>query len=436
MKQYWIETYGCQMNKAESESLELMLGERGWESAQDPLEAELIILNTCSVRKTAEDRIWGRLGFYKPLKARRDFRLVLMGCMAERLKSEILNRAPHIDILVGNFQKHRLLDFIEKEAGRRELRIDPGEYHFSDLHYTSGFQAFVPIMHGCDNLCTYCVVPYVRGPEVSRSVESIMLEVSRLDSASVREITLLGQNVNSYCYSNRGGDGGLVRFPDLLKVLVKKLDRIEWVRFLTSHPKDFSEALIELIGGERAICRHIHLPVQHGSDRILMKMGRGYSRGRYLKLIDRIKKRLGEVSLTTDILIGFPGETEADFRKLLELMREVEFDDAFTYRYNPREGTRAFQLEDSVTDAEKQERLTRIIELQRAISRKRKTKKLGKSFKVLVEGVSRKNKKELLGRTESNEMVVFPASGEKIGHFVRVGLISINGNTFVGKEDN
>ncbi len=453
MKKYWIETYGCQMNKAESESLELDLTERSWVCAREPGEADLVILNTCSVRKTAEDRIWGRLGGYKPKKQEKPFKLVLMGCMSERLKEEILNEAPHINILVGNFQKHRLLDFIEdsraeipshgrkaQEAATRPGRSTPcvsltahGEYRFSDLHYnTGGPRAFVPIMHGCNNYCSYCIVPYVRGPEVSRNPKKIMAEISRLDKAYVREITLLGQNVNSYNYSCNGTEA--LTFPALLKLIVNNLKRIEWVRFITSHPKDFSEELIRVISEHKAICRHIHLPVQHGSDRILKLMRRGYTRGQYLNLIERIKNCIGGVSITTDILIGFPGENREDFRLTLKLMEEVGFDDAFTYRYNPRKGTRAYQLEDSVTDSEKRERLIRVIELQRRISKKKKMNKIGSRCRVLVEGFSKKSREEMLARTEYDEMVVFPGKKEKIGHYIRVELTSLKGNTFAGKE--
>ncbi len=468
MKRYWIETYGCQMNKAESESLERRLLERNWDCAEGAADADLVIINTCSVRKTAEDRIWGRLGFYKSRKQEKPFKLVLMGCMSERLKEGILEEAPHIDLLVGNFQKHLLCDAIEEcfdrenrvelEAGKaamtqqiiedgvlrekqpeqnrpgtRAYRSGTGEYHFSELHYNGGFQAYLPIMHGCNNFCTYCIVPYVRGREVSRRPESILNELISLESKGVKEITLLGQNVNSYFYLENGGKGALT-FQGLLERITAGIRHIEWVRFLTSHPKDFSEDLIRVIAEDRAVCRHIHLPVQHGSNRILELMGRGYTREQYLELIKNIKKSVSDVSITTDILIGFPGETEKDFRLTLELMEEVEFDGAFTYRYNPREGTPAFRLEDSVPDSEKQKRLRQVIETQRSISGKRKRAKIGVRRKVLVEGVSRKSRRELLARSESDEMVVFPGPKEKIGQFTRVELVSLNGNTFIGKE--
>jgi tRNA-2-methylthio-N6-dimethylallyladenosine synthase len=467
------------MNKAESGVLECELRRRGWLPASAPADAEAVILNTCSVRKTAEDRIWGRLGFFKAEKKDHCFRLVLMGCMTERLKERILNGAPHVDLLVGNFQKHRLAEVLDREdampalvgsagssaaggsagassagagstsaslcAGSEESTslfrqahlLAPGEYRFGERHCLPGFRAFVPIMHGCNNFCTYCIVPHVRGPEVSRSPESIIDEIQSLQSPedpaeqAVREITLLGQNVNSYRY--RGEQGRILTFPSLLRQILPMLRERTWLRFLTSHPKDMSEELIELIASEPALCRHIHLPVQHGSDRILEAMGRKYTRKTYLDLVDRIRKTIPEVSLTTDILIGFPGETEQDYRLTLELMREVRFEDAFTYRYNPREGTKAFELGDDVPEEAKQERLQGVIDLQRRITREMKMHKLGKVVEALVEGVSKKNAAELLARTEGDEMVVFPGSPQRIGSFARIRLMGLRGATFWGE---
>jgi tRNA-2-methylthio-N6-dimethylallyladenosine synthase len=455
-KTYWLETYGCQMNKAESGFLEYELQSHGWIPSQKPEEAQAVILNTCSVRKTAEDRIWGRLGFFKAQKKNHSFRLVLMGCMSERLKEEILNEAPHVDLLVGNFQKHRLVDVLDRgdelpaaAAGRgsevspqqahprshQEAHlVDPGEYRFAERHSLSGFQAFLPIMHGCNNFCTYCIVPYVRGAEVSRSPQSILEEIRRLQAVekpsdqSIREITLLGQNVNSYRY--REPSGAVLTFPALLRRIVPVLQGKTWLRFLTSHPKDMSEELIELIAAEQALCRHIHLPVQHGSNRILEAMSRNYTREHYLDLVARIRKTIPEVSLTTDILIGFPGESEEDYRLTLELMEQVRFEDAFTYRYNPREGTRAFELGDDVPDSLKQERLSGVIDLQRRITRESKKRKIGRIVEVLVEGVSKKNPAELLARTEGDEMVVFSGSPRLIGTFARVRLQNLQGSTF------
>ena len=441
-----METYGCQMNKAESGCLEYELQHRGWQPAFGPEDAEVVILNTCSVRKTAEDRVWGRLGFYKTQKQNHSFRLVLMGCMGERLKQQILDQAPHVDLLVGNFQKHRLADVLDRAetlpltghcVHTSTQLVEAGEYRFAGRHSVSGFRSFLPIMHGCNNFCTYCIVPYVRGPEVSRKPESIIEEIRALQNPpdptarSVREITLLGQNVNSYRF--REHDGTIVDFPDLLTRILPGLKENSWLRFLTSHPKDMSERLIDLIAVEPALCRHIHLPVQHGSDRILKAMGRKYTRRRYLDLVERIRKSIPEASLTTDILIGFPGESDEDYRLTLELMEQVRFEDAFTYRYNPRQGTKAFRMGDDVPADVKQERLSGLIDLQRRISREARQRKVGRIVKVLIEGVSKKNPGELLGRSEGDEMVVFAGTPGLIGTFIRIHLKELRGSTFRGE---
>ena len=506
-KRYYIETYGCQMNKAESGSLEVELQARGWQPAGSADGADVVVVNTCSVRQTAEDRLWGRLGLLKSVKRRHPFRLVLMGCMAERLKEEIFSEAPQVDVLVGSFQKHRLAELLEAELGngktapgrdgepgagnggetpqkhsgggtgkspeisgllvggqaREDERLAltaSGEYRFAERHSLNEFRAFVPVMHGCDNFCTYCIVPYVRGREVSRSPERILEELKSLvpPQGITRDITLLGQNVNSYRFSagavgqghaarqrvraeteaqrknTAAGWPGILDFPGLLRVLLPELPAGTWLRFLTSHPKDMSDELIHLITEEPALCRHIHLPVQHGSDRVLQAMGRGYTGAHYLQLVDKIRKTIPGVTLTTDILVGFPGETAADHLRTLELMRTVEFDDAFMYRYNPREGTRAFLLGDDVPGQVKQERLAEVIELQRETTRRCRRRRLGNVVPVLVEAVSRKNPEELLGRTEGDDTVVFPGDREKIGSFVRVCLEKIAGSTFRGRE--
>jgi tRNA-2-methylthio-N6-dimethylallyladenosine synthase len=443
MKRYWLETYGCQMNKAESGSLELELRARGWQAAGSLAQADLVILNTCSVRQTAEDRIWGRLGFFKAEKRRarergRQFRLVLMGCMGERLKSQILDQAPHVDLLAGTFQKHRLLDALEQEPaaeGRGALSLTGlEEYRFSARHHAGGFRALVPIMHGCENFCTYCIVPQVRGPEVSRSPDSILAEIEALQAGEhpVKEITLLGQNVNSYLHA---GDGGrTLDFPGLLRRILTRLRIPVWLRFLTSHPKDVNSGLIELLAEGGALCPHLHLPVQHGSNQILASMKRGYTREHYLDLVGNLRKAVPEVSLTTDILIGFPGESEQDFQRTVELMEEVQFDDAFTYRYNPREGTAAFALGDDVPAAVKQARLAEVIRLQRRLTRERKLARVGRAVEVLVESRSRKDPNELLGRTAADETVVFAGPPRRIGAFSRVLLTELRGHTFAGRE--
>ncbi len=436
LKKYWIETYGCQMNKAESEALENQLKRAGWQPALVQTDAELIILNTCSVRKTAENRIWGRIGFFKHQKLTRNIKLAIIGCMSERLKENLIKENDAVDIVVGNFEKHKFIEAV-KNAFKGQERVSftkTIEYKFNSFHSAgNSFKSFIPIMHGCNNFCSYCIVPYVRGREVSRDPYEILDEISRLEEKNVKEITLLGQNVNSYEYSL---NNKIIDFPELLLFLIDNIKKIKWIRFLTSHPKDLSHKLIEVIKSSTLLCKHIHLPVQHGSNAVLKAMKRKYTREKYLSMIEQLKNKISDVSITTDILIGFPGESHEDFVDTVELLKEVRFNDAFTYRYNPREVTEAYNFEDNVPEEVKLERLSEIIELQRSISSEIKSRKIGKTVPVLVESISKKNRDELLCRTERDEMVVFPGSVKSIGDIIDIELVSLSGNTFIGKEVN
>jgi len=426
MKKYFLETYGCQMNKAESDSLEIILKRRGWESSVTDTQADLVIINTCSVRQTAEDRIWGRIGYFKKLKESHDFKLVIIGCMAERVKEELYTTCKGtVDLVLGTLEKNNILEYLEGLPEQEQ-----GTYTFQEYHSDGkSFKTFVPIMHGCNNFCSYCIVPYVRGREVSRSAEEILHEIAFLESHNVKEITLLGQNVNSYRGTWQGKE---ISFPQLLDLICSNLNSIGWVRFLSSHPKDFSSKLIDTIAANPQICRHIHLPVQHGSDRILSLMNRRYTAGHYLDIVSEIKEKLPGVSLTTDLLIGFPGEKEEDLEATLDLMQKVRFADAYTYYYNPREGTKAYTMPDSLSLETKLKRLEKVISLQHRISAQEKEKKVGQVQRVLVESVSKKDKTEMLGRTEGDEMVVFPEKYDTIGKFMDVKLLSCNGNTYKG----
>ena len=368
MKKYFLETYGCQMNKAESDSLELILQKRGWESCSSDSQADLIIINTCSVRQTAEDRIWGRIGYFKKLKESHDFKLVIIGCMAQRIKEELYTTCRGtVDLVLGTLEKNNILEYLE---GLPEK--DEGTYTFQEYHSDGrSFKTFVPIMHGCNNFCSYCIVPYVRGREVSRSAEDILHEIEFLEQHNVREITLLGQNVNSYRGTYKGSE---ISFPELLDLICSHISSIGWVRFLSSHPKDFSSKLIDTIAANPQVCRHIHLPVQHGSNRILELMNRRYTKEHYLDIVSEIKDKIPGASLTTDILIGFPGETEADLDATLDLMRQVRYIDAYTYYYNPREGTKACTMADSLPLETKLKRLEKVIARQHRISAEEKEK--------------------------------------------------------------
>lgn len=456
---YFFETYGCQMNKAESASMEQILIDRGWVAASSAEETDLAIINTCSVRATAENRIFGRLGWFSAVKAvrggakdgkkvnfpvaasaytqgRPQMTLVVTGCMAQRLLDGFKKQYPVIDYVVGNFQKQHFIDIVQAvEQGKPVIEIDEEPiYSFAPMSWEQGtFSAFVPIMHGCNNFCTYCIVPYVRGREISRSPKEILKEIDQLSSHNVKEITLLGQNVNSYHWEE---EGKTLNFPQLMMLIAQHIKEtkssIGWIRFMSSHPKDLSDELIEVIKNEPLICRHIHLPVQHGSTQVLARMNRKYSREQYLDLVDRIRSNIPEVSLTTDILIGFPGETKEDFQETVSLMEQVRYQAAYMYYYNPREGTPAATYPDQISLDVKKERLQQIIDMQLEITREETQKRLGKIVPVLVESVSKDNPEELLGRTEQDERVVFAANKNKCGSFVQVQLLELTGNTIRG----
>jgi len=336
--------------------------------------------------------------------------------------------------VVGTFSREAFIGMLKKAAPMDEHSLaleketGPRDYVFAPLYARRGeFKAFVPIMHGCDNFCSYCIVPYVRGREVSRPAAGIFAEIEKLISRGVREITLLGQNVNSYNF--QGCD-----FPGLIDEIFRRFPDAPWIRFLTSHPKDFSDVLMERLAMYPALCRRIHLPVQHGSDTILRLMNRKYTRWEYFERVEKLRKKVPGVLLSTDILVGFPGETDADFRATVTLMEELRFDDAFTYYYNPREGTAAFTMDAAVPKSVKLERLRELIELQRAIGMEKKKERLGTVVKVLAEELSRKDSGEILGRTEGDEMVVFPGPPGLIGNFRTLRLEELRGGTFYARE--
>lgn len=455
---YFFETYGCQMNIAESAAVEQLLISRGWTKAADVQIADLAIINTCSVRQTAENRIFGRLGWFSGLKALRECQpnaksktlelaaeyvkdgakpitVVVMGCMAERFLKSLKKDYPVVDYVVGTYAKKQFGDIIlaieeKKSPTNVKLSDNPDEYEFSAVSLEPGaFTAFVPIMHGCNNFCTYCIVPYVRGREKSRAVEDILKELDFLSKSGVKEITVLGQNVNSYFYEG-------IDFPKLLEIICNHLDKtkssIGWVRFMSSHPKDLSDKLIEVISKRKQLCHHIHLPIQHGSTKVLKEMNRSYTREEYIALVSKIKNAIPDVSLTTDIMIGFPGETENDFQEVLSIMKEIMYENAFMYYYNSREGTVAATRSDQIPLEIKKERLQQVINLQLEITHSQMKKRLGQIVTVLGESVSRDNKNELLGKTPQDERVAFLASEKFIGKFAQVKLENLSGNTFRG----
>ena len=428
-RRFFIETYGCQMNTAESAAVMKSLVNHGWTQAEDAENCELVIINTCSVRKTAENRIWGRLGYYKRLKQSRKFRLIIIGCMAERLKDEIKKEFSIVDSVISNFKKIQIADLLDDDLEKISASKDSIDetYDFFDTHgKISDNHSMIPIMNGCDNFCTYCIVPYVRGHEVSRNENKIIEEIKSSNLNGISEITLLGQNVNSYRYDETD-------FTMLLKKILKETDT-KWLRFTSSNPQDFTDDLIDLIAEENRICSFIHLPAQHGSDRILRKMNRKYSSSDYFILTDKLEKCGRNISLSTDLMVGFPGEDEQDFSLLKELMLKVKFEEAFTYYYNPREGTKAYNFVDTVPHEVKLRRLDEIIKLQRKITFEEKSKRIGNVVEAVVESPSKKDHNEYLARTEKNSMVVFPASYVKNGTYVKLKLNELKGNTFLGEE--
>ena len=433
MKKYYIETYGCQMNVAESNAMETILKGSGWVEATTPEDADLAIINTCSVRKSAENRIWGRLGAYTHIKAQKakdneSLTLVLTGCMAERLHDSVKNDAPQIDFVIGNNDKLKLLDIIgDKESTPQESE----KYIFTKAYHKDGeFSSYVPIMNGCNNFCSYCIVPYVRGREVSRPVDEILEEVRQLDEEGVREITLLGQNVNSYDYEG-------CHFPQLLGMICRQCSNIQWIRFESPHPKDFSDELIEVIAREPKVAKHLHVPMQSGNTRILGLMNRRYTREKYLDLIDKIKQRVPNVTFALDIMVGFPGETEEEFLDTMSAVEAVGCIEAYMYYWNPRERTRACSMEGQLSDKEKQQRLQRLIDWQLANAAKIKATRAHGVQKVLVTQVSRDDKSKMLGRNEHGEMVAFSTlegSSVKPGDMVYVDFKLLNGNTYLGEQ--
>ena len=467
---YLVETYGCQMNKAESAALELIFHERGWEAAKTPADGlagesrnapldpaiDLVLINTCSVRATAENRAWGRIDLYASVKRTRaaaaaagkgkPLTLVVTGCMAERMKRSIKERQPAVDYVVGTFQKQAfglVLDAVEQSRPIEDIDESPA-FVFARSYYEPGsFRSFVPIMHGCDNFCAYCIVPHIRGREISRKPSAILAEIASLEDSGVREITLLGQNVNSYRWKGEAGmsgpDAADLDFPALLRLISSCLRErggggVRWVRFLTSHPKDLSDEVIRVLAEDPLYCKHVHLCVQSGSDAVLKAMNRRYTRASYLSLVERMRLAIPGLSLSTDILVGFPGETEGDLELTLDLMRQVGFSYSYMYHFNPRDGTPAASMPDRIGEKVKRERLSRVIELQKGLTTSLMESRVGAVEEVLIEGTSRRKKTELLGRTQRDEMVVFPAPSSRVGSFARTRLVSLAGNTFKAEE--
>jgi tRNA-2-methylthio-N6-dimethylallyladenosine synthase len=437
-RKLYIETYGCQMNVNDSEVVISIMKENDVVYTSDISQADIILINTCSIRDNAEQRVWGRLNVFRQIKKKRPGMLVgVIGCMAERLKEKLLENEKLVDLVIGP-DAYRELPALLEEAGTGQKAINvllSREETYADISPVrtdkNRVSAFVSIMRGCDNFCSYCIVPYTRGGERSRDTESILRETGELAAGGYREVTFLGQNVNSYNREKPSGQGR-IDFPDLLEIAARKYPDIR-MRFSTSHPRDISDKLLYVIAQNRNICKHIHLPVQSGSSRILRLMNRGYSREEYLERISAIRRIVKDCAISTDIITGFCSETEADHNQTLSLMREAQYDFAYMFKYSERPGTdAAAKLEDDVPDEIKSRRLTEIISLQGDISSKSKEADMGKMVEVLVEGISKKSDTELYGRNSQNKVVVFPGSGFKPGDYVDVIIKRFTPATLIG----
>jgi tRNA-2-methylthio-N6-dimethylallyladenosine synthase len=436
-KKAYIETYGCQMNFSDSEIVASILKDKDYDSTDDIKSADLILLNTCSIRDNAEQRVRNRLNELHALKRKKPGLVIgLLGCMAERLKDKLLEEERHIDLIVGPDGYRQLPLLLEQvESGQKAINVLlSAEETYADINPVrtagSGVTAFISIMRGCGNFCAYCVVPYTRGKERSRNPHTVISEARDLYAQGFREVTLLGQNVNSYRWESEGVFTG---FPDLLREVAAISPELR-VRFATSHPKDISDALLEVIAANENICRSIHLPIQSGSTRMLEMMRRSYTREWYMDRIAAIRRIIPGCSITTDIIAGFCSETEEDHRLTVSAMREVGYDYAYMFKYSERPDTLAAKrYADDVPEEVKSRRLEEIIALQQELSLGSNRRDIGKDFEVLAEGVSKRSDQQLYGRTSQNKVVVFPRGVFNPGDYVRVKIISCTAATLRGE---
>ena len=459
MKKLLIETYGCQMNVADSEVVASIMKMAGYDITEVMDEADAVFLNTCSVRDNAEQKIVSRLDFLQSVKRRRPLIIGVLGCMAERVQDDLMT-SHGADLVCGPDAYLSLPDLIaQAELGHRAMNVELSTTEtYRDVVpqrlHTGHIGGYVSIMRGCNNFCHYCIVPYTRGRERSRDVESIIREVRDLRDRGFKEVTLLGQNVNSYLYNGRwtmdngpsaidndtfvpdaveGEAKSAFRFPDLLRTVARTVPEMR-IRFTTSHPKDMSDETLRVIAEEPNVCRHIHLPVQSGSDAVLARMNRRYTRAWYLDRVAAIRRIIPDCGLSTDIFVGYCGETEEDHQLSLSLMREVGYDSAFMFKYSERPGTYASKhLPDDVPEEVKLRRLNELIALQNEMSAKRNAEQVGKTVEVLVEGTSKRSRQQLFGRTEQNRVVVFDRRQHHIGERVNVTITSSSSATLKGE---
>lgn len=426
----YIETYGCQMNVADSELVASILNTKDNQIVNKIADADVILFNTCSVRQHAEDRVLGRISNEMSRKKEKDVKIGVIGCMAQRLGKKLNKLNSKIDFVVGVDQYKQLpqiinprndnLDFESKTA------VNDDEI-YEDIYplHTGELNAFVTIMRGCNNFCSYCIVPYTRGRERSRPIDDILKEIKKTGERGFKDITLLGQNVNSYQYNN-------INFAELLRQ-VNKIETIERIRFVTSHPKDLSDEVIQVMAESDKVCEHLHLALQSGDNAILKRMNRGYTAEHFLNITKKLRKAMPEIAITTDLIAGFPGETNSQFQKTYDLMKNIEFDYAFTFKYSPRKGTKAAEFKDQIDEKIRLERLQKLIKLQEEITLKKYREQIGKTKEIYVEQVSKKSDAEMAGKSRDFKITVFPGNKSLIGKFVKVKITDAVGWTLKGK---
>lgn len=436
-RRVYIETYGCQMNVADSEVVASIMQMDGFHLTEDPELADAIFLNTCSVRDNAEQKVLNRIAYYHSIRRKKRRRIIIgvLGCMAERAKGELIEKH-HVDLVVGPdsyLDLPNLVGAVERGEKAINVQLSTTETYKDVLPLKIGglnLSGFVSIMRGCNNFCSYCIVPYTRGRERSRELESIIREVKDLEEKGYREITLLGQNVNSYRFE---GDGQVYDFGDLLEQVALAVPKIR-IRFTSPHPKDMDDKAIAVMAKYPNICKHIHLPSQSGNDRILKLMKRNYTREWYLERVAAIRRVMPDCAITSDIFCGFHDESEEDFRDTLSLMREVGYDNAFLFKYSERPGTYAAKyLEDNIPEDVKIRRLEEMIALQTQLSLESNLRDVGKTFEVLIEGFSKRSREQLFGRSQQNKVVVFDKQGYRVGQYVEVRIESATAATLIGK---
>ncbi len=427
----YIETYGCQMNVADSELVRSILKSDQFSIVEDIADADVIIFNTCSVRQHAEDRVLGRINNEMSRKRqKKNLKIGVIGCMAQRLDKKLNEMNSNIDFVVGVDQYKKLPEIITglfEEADFKCNTIVNDSEIYKDIYpiHTGKFNAFVTIMRGCNNFCSYCIVPYTRGRERSRPTEDIINEIWKIGEKGFKDVTLLGQNVNSYNYKN-------VNFAELLRQ-VNKIDSIKRIRFVSSHPKDLSDEVIQVMAESGKVCEHLHLAMQSGDDDILAKMNRGYTSQHFFNITQKLKQAMPDIAITTDIIAGFPGETDEQFQRTYDLMKKIQFDYAFTFKYSPRTGTKAADFTDHIPEDIRLSRLQQLIELQQNITTSKYKEQIGKIKEIYVEQVSKKSADEMAGKSRDFKITVFPGDRSLIGKFVKVKITDAVGWTLKGK---